>query len=112
MLRRRAQLEIVIVAAAVLAFPAGAGERQLESGPAPRSAREIKTPIQRMTPKPSAERPPLIPWLSKPLEKLPPFFADSRLEARYRTYYLRDDGTDGVVSEAWAMGGSISYRSG
>ena len=72
MLRRRAQLEIVIVAAAVLAFPAGAGERQLESGPAPRSAREIKTPIQRMTPKPSAERPPLIPWLSKPLEKLPP----------------------------------------
>ena len=86
MVRRRAQLEIVIFAAVILAFPAGAGERQLEASPAPSSAREIKTPIQRMTPKPPAERPPLLPWLSKPLEKLPPFFADTRLEARFRTY--------------------------
>ena len=65
-----------------------------------------------MTPEPPAQRPPLVPWLSKPLEKLPPFFADTRLEARFRTYYLRHDRTNGVLSEAWAMGGSIYYRSG
>jgi hypothetical protein len=114
MTRRRGLLKfvIVIVAVAILASPAGAAERDLESGPAPTSAREIEAPIERMTPEPPAARPPLIPWLSKPLDKLPPFFADTQLEARFRTYYLRHDRTNGVLSEAWAMGGSVYYRSG
>jgi hypothetical protein len=57
-------------------------------------------------------RPPPFPWLQQRLQKLPPFFADTRLEARFRTYYLRDDQPTGELSEAWAMGGSIYYRSG
>jgi hypothetical protein len=109
---RRRGLQWVVIFAAILASPAGAAERELDAGPAPSSAREIKTPIERMTPEPPAQRPPLVPWLSKPLEKLPPFFADTQLEARFRTYYLRHDRTNGVLSEAWAMGGSIYYRSG
>ena len=88
---QRRRLQWVVIFAAILASPAGAAERELEAGPAPSSAREIKTPIERMTPEPPPQRPPLVPWLSKPLEKLPPFFADSRLEARFRTYYLRED---------------------
>ena len=109
---RRRGLQWVVIFAAILASPAGAAERELETGPAPSSAREIKTPIERMTSEPPPQRPPLVPWLSKPLEKLPPFFADTQLEARFRTYYLRHDRTNGVLSEAWAMGGSIYYRSG
>jgi len=42
----------------------------------------------------------------------PPFLADIQLEARFRTYYLREDRTIDVQSEAWAMGGSVYYRSG
>ena len=97
---------------AILASAARAAERELDEGPAPSSAREIKTPIQQMVPKAREKRPSLFPWLSGPLQKLPPFFADTRLELRYRTYYLRQDRTNNVLSEAWAMGGSIYYRSG
>ena len=48
----------------------------------------------------------------EPLEKLPAFFADTVLEARFRTYYMRKDRATGTLSEAWAMGGSVYYRSG
>jgi hypothetical protein len=109
---RRRGLQWVVIFAAILASPAGAAERELNAGPAPSSAHEIKTPIEQMTLEPPPQRPPLVPWLSKPLEKLPPFFADTQLEARFRTYYLRQDRTNEVLSEAWAMGGSIYYRSG
>lgn len=58
------------------------------------------------------EKPPLYPGLREQLEDLPAFLADMRLEARYRTYYLRNDRTDDRLSETWAMGGSLYYRSG
>jgi hypothetical protein len=62
-------------------------------------------------------RSPLFPWVRDRLQKLPAFFADTVFEARFRTYYLRKDRTtsllgDEGLSEAWAMGGSIYYRSG
>jgi len=53
-------------------------ERELDKGPAPSSAREIETPIQQMIPEAPERRPSLFPWLSEPLQKLPPFFADTR----------------------------------
>ena len=61
---------------------------------------------------PEACKEPLFPWLRQQLQKLPPFFADTQLEARFRTYYLRKDRTIDLLSEAWAIGGSIYYRSG
>jgi len=73
---------------------------------------EIRTAIQRIVKEPPTRRPALIPWLYEPLQELPPFLADTQLEARFRTYYLREDRTTDVLSEAWAMGGSIYYRSG
>ncbi len=111
-LRQRARLiRGVGLAAAVFAFPALAAERELDQDPPPSSAREIETPIQRVFPE-VPERPPLFPWIREQLQTLPPFFADTELEARFRTYYLRKDRTIDVLSEAWAMGGSLSYRSG
>jgi hypothetical protein len=116
-MRQRARLvRGVLLAAAVFASPALAAERELDQEPPPSSASEIQTPIQRVFPV-LLERPLLVPWFRQWLKKLPPFFADTRLEARFRTYYLRKDRTgsllgDDWLSEAWAMGGSIYYRSG
>ncbi len=105
----------VVVAAALCASPAGAAERELDESPPPSSAKEIQTPIQRVFPE-EVERPALLPllwpWFGKQVKELPPFIADGRIEARYRTYYLRKDRTSDVLSEAWAMGGSLYYRSG
>ncbi len=106
----------VVVAVAALAAPAPGTERELDTDTPPSSTRAIRTPIERFFPKEVA-RPPVFPWFQQRLQKLPPFFADTHLEVRFRTYYLRKDrafpvlGDDGL-SEAWAMGGSISYRSG
>ena len=102
----------VLPASAVFASAAHAAERELQEAPPPSSVTEIRTAIQRIITEPPERRRTLIPWLREPLEELPPFFADTQLEARFRTYYLREDRTTGVLSEAWAMGGSIYYRSG
>ena len=109
-------LQGVILVAAFFPSPAPAAERELDQDPPPSSASEIEAPIQRMFPE-EPVRPPLFPWVRNRLQKLPAFFADTVLEARFRTYYLRQERAIDVpmvpsVSEAWAMGGSISYRSG
>ena len=102
-----------VAAAAVLvgALSASAAERELDSDPPPSSTREIETAIQRAFPR-LARKEPLFPRVREQLEKLPPFFAETQLEARFRTFYLRNDRTTDALSEAWAMGGSVYYRSG
>jgi len=95
----------------LIAFRAAAAERELDDAPPPSTVREIKTPIQRVIPEEKV-RAPLIPGLWKRLQNLPPFLADTQLEARYRTYYLRQHDTTDDRREAWAMGGSIRYQSG
>ncbi len=96
----------------LFASPATAGERELQEASPPSSVTEIQTPIQRIVTEPRERRRALIPWLQEPLQELPAFFADTQLAAHFRSYYLRQDRTNDVLSEAWAMGGSISYRSG
>jgi len=103
-------LPVALILAA-LTDPAPAAERELEDAPAPTSAREIESPLERAFLRP-ARKEPLLPWVEEQLEELPPFFADTEIDARFRTYYLRKDRTIDRLSEAWAMGGSISYRSG
>ena len=102
---------VAAVAVLVGALSASAAERELDSDPPPSSAREIETPIQRVFPR-LVRKEPLFPQVREQLEKLPPFFADTQLEARFRSYYLRKDRTTDELSEAWAMGGSVYYRSG
>ena len=70
-MRQRAGFGSVVLAGAVFAFPGLAAERELDEGPAPGSAKEIATPIQRVFPE-EVVRPPLIPWIGKQLQKLPP----------------------------------------
>ncbi|MHC4452302.1 MAG: hypothetical protein ACYS0E_19530, partial [Planctomycetota bacterium] len=109
--RARLLLPSVLSAAALLASPASAGERELDEAPPPSSADEIETPTQRVF-REELARPILFPWFLQQLRNLPPFFADTKLEARFRTAYIRQDRTTDVLSEAWAMGGSLYYRSG
>jgi len=44
--------------------------------------------------------------------KKEPFFEDSRISAQARTFYLYRDKYDNSISEAWALGGSVTYTSG
>ena len=88
-----------------------ASERELEDAPPPTSIEEMKAPLELAYPKPEA-RASLFPWIRGQKKTLPRFLADTQLYLRYRTYYLRQDRTSGRLSEAWAMGGSIYYRSG
>jgi len=83
----------------------------LDEDPPPNSASAIESPIERVFPE-EPDRPSLFPWVGQKIQNLPPFLADTQLQARFRTFYLRKDRTTDVKSEAWAMGGSISYRSG
>ncbi len=98
--------------ATMVSLPALATERELEEETAPSDVRQIESPIERVFPDLPEERPPLIPWVRQQLQKLPPFFADTKFDARFRTYYLRQDRTDESLSEAWAMGGSLYFRTG
>jgi len=41
-----------------------------------------------------------------------PFFRDQKLDLNLRTYYLYKDKVDDTVSEAWALGGALNYKSG
>jgi hypothetical protein len=55
------------------------------------------------------------PALTVPQEKkkeLPPFFADTRVGAQLKTFYLNRAKFDPSRSAAWALGGWLSYRSG
>jgi hypothetical protein len=110
---RRGTRSILFIALAAhsLAWPALAAERELDDAPAPGSASEISTPMKRVFAVDREQRP-ILQWLEQRLEELPAFFADSQLEVRYRTYYLRQDRTSGTLIEGWAMGGSVHYQSG
>jgi hypothetical protein len=45
-------------------------------------------------------------------EELLPFFADTRFGVQLKTFYFNRDKFDPSRSEAWALGGWLSYRSG
>lgn len=52
---------------------------------------------------------PVAPSASK---ETAPFFRDSKWSAQLRSFYFDRDKYDGSTSEAWALGGSITYLSG
>jgi len=110
---QRGWLQFVMCGVALLlCHPGSAAERELEKESPPTTTEEIKTPLERTFLAPTPREEPRFPWLSQQLQKLPPFFADTQLEARFRTYYLRKDRTNELLSEGWALGGSLYYHSG
>lgn len=101
----------VVLGSVFLTIAALAAERELDTDTAPGSTSEIQTPIDRVFPR-ETKRAPLFPSFRARLQDLPAFISDATFEARYRTFYLRQDRTSDRLSEAWAMGGSLYYRSG
>ena len=110
-LRSMVRCWIACIGSFALAFPVVAAERELDESTPPNSAEEIQTPIQRVF-RDEEKRAPLFARTAERLQDLPPFLADTRLEARLRNYYLRNDRTTGSLREAMASGGSLYYRSG
>ena len=88
-----------------------AQEATSQEEPTPSSVLEIRTPIERAFEE-KLERMDPFPWLKEQLKDAPPFFRDSKLNLNLRTYYFYRDKYDDSVSEAWALGGALSYRSG
>jgi hypothetical protein len=52
------------------------------------------------------------PKLQEDMSKLPPFFRDTDLNVRLRTFYFHRENDDGTISDAWAAGGWVQYASG
>ena len=46
------------------------------------------------------------------LSRLPPFFRDTDLNVRLRTFYFNRQNDNDTASEAWALGGWVQYASG
>lgn len=84
--------------AAVLAQEASADK------PTPSSVDEIINPMDRAFKKKAPREVP-----EKPIH---PFFRDQSLDLNLRTYYKYNDKYDDSLSEAWALGGALSYQSG
>jgi hypothetical protein len=79
--------------------------------PTPSSVDEVTTPMERSF----KEKPPLpglFPWAKEQLKDTDPFFRDTKLDVNLRTYYFYRDKYDDSKSEAWAIGGALSYKSG
>jgi outer membrane porin, OprD family len=52
------------------------------------------------------------PAVQEGMSKLPPFFRDTDLNVRFRSFYFNRQKDDDTASETWAMGGWIQYASG
>ena len=81
-----------------------AQEAVVQESPTPASVEEVTTPMNR-----SFEK---APPKEAPAKELHPFFRDQKLDLSLRTYYLYKDKVDDSESEAWAIGGSLTYKSG
>jgi hypothetical protein len=72
--------------------------------PTPSSVDEISNPMDRTFEK--------APPREEPVKPPHPFFRDQKLDLNLRTYYKYNDKVDNSVSEAWAIGGALTYKSG
>ena len=91
--------------------PVLAQEAVSQEEPTPTSVEESVSSIERSFIE-RIPRPRLFPGLKEQLKDTDPFFRDTALDVNLRTYYFYEDKYDDSVSEAWALGGALSYRSG
>ena len=113
-------LKVVLVLTVGLVFPGMllwesapvlAQEAISQEEPTPSSVDEIVTPMDRSFEE-KKPRPGLFPMLKEQLKDTPAFFRDTKLDLNARTYYFDRNKYDNSISEAWALGGSLGYRSG
>jgi len=80
--------------------------------PVPDSVDQVVTPMGLTFQEEKFKIPRLFPWLKEQLKDTPAFIRDTKLDLNIRTYYFYRDKYDNSKSEAWTLGGSLSYRSG
>ena len=91
--------------------PVMAQEVISDEEPTPSSVDQVTTPMDRSFEE-KKPVPRFFPWLKEQLKDTPAFFRDTKLNLNIRTYYFNRDKYDDSNSEAWALGGSVSYQSG
>lgn len=93
---------------------ARAGQEALNVEPAADVSTQAESPLER-----SFQPGPLLQGVNAmtdllrgTLKNMPPFFRDTTLTLKLRSYYLDQTRADETKSEAWTLGGSLEYRSG
>jgi hypothetical protein len=102
---------LFLTALAELGTPVWAQEVISVEEPTPSSVDEVTTPMERSF-KEKPPEPVLFPGLKEKLKDTPAFFRDTKLNLNIRTYYFYRDKYDDSQSEAWTLGGAVSYQSG
>jgi hypothetical protein len=82
-----------------------------DESPAPSSVKDAKGPISEAFVE-EVFLPPFFPEFKEKLKSLPPFWRDTKLHLKIRSYYFYRDIAETTKNEAWALGGSLDYRSG
>jgi len=83
--------------------------------PAPGSVEGLQSPIGetfRILPRKEIFFPRLSDYTRDYIKGLPTFFSDTQLDLNIRSFYFDRNRGDGSISTTWALGGSISYKSG
>jgi hypothetical protein len=119
--------QTVALILAVAALPAALAIAQPAPNPAappPGAAAQPEHPAQReditvRSPDAPPSPPPQMglletgfPALREAMSELPPFFRDTDLKVRLRTFYFNRQNDNDTASEAWALGGWVQYASG
>jgi hypothetical protein len=111
----RRAVPLLFLAALLLAAlgpdAAWAQESSRGDAPTPDTAEELAGPLQsafEVEPRPTAR----IPALEKLRNKLPPFFRDTELTFRFRTFYWDEEKIDDTKPRALTIGGALVYESG
>ncbi len=82
----------------------------LGQAPTIESVEQGATPMDHIDMSGSQPRQPVFPTLAPEVKS--PFIQDSKFDAQLRTFYFNRDKYDNSRSEAWAIGGWISFQSG
>jgi outer membrane porin, OprD family len=99
-----------VIMLAMQQAPAAAPE---EAVPAQRENEIVRSPdTVTLPPSPESLLESNFPTLREGLSRLPPFFRDTDLNVRLRTFYFNRQNDDDTAIESWAVGGWVQYASG
>jgi hypothetical protein len=105
---------LLLAVAGCVPVLANAGQEALNVEPAADVTVQAESPLQRAFQPKDLLQPvnAITDYLRSKLKDAPPFFRDTAVTLKLRTYYLDQDRADDTDPQAWAGGGSIEYRSG
>jgi hypothetical protein len=100
-----------VACAMFLCRAAAAQEAVAQEEAPPSSVHDSAVPIDRAYEE-AAKRVAIRDYIRQWLKEQPPFIRDTQLSLYLRSFYLYRDGFDDSLSEAWAVGGGLTYKSG